>query len=224
MNDSKRNEARLMSGPTKNILRIDASMRKSKSVSRRLADDLIISLGGQTQDVEVVNRDLTCGIGLVNDAWIASDRTPEENRTQEQRVLLAQSDALVDELLAADDIVIAVPIYNFSVPAAFKAWIDLVCRTGITFVYENDEPRGLLNGKRAFVVITSGGTVAGSEIDYSSGYIKHILGFIGITDITVIDATGLSKDRKKIIADASKRIAKLGDAANNGQRNLSAAE
>ncbi|MEL0076538.1 MAG: NAD(P)H-dependent oxidoreductase, partial [Alphaproteobacteria bacterium] len=131
-----------MSGPTKNILRIDASMRKSKSVSRRLADDLIISLGGQTQDVEVVNRDLTCGIGLVNDAWINSDRTPEERRTQEQRVLLAQSDALVDELLAADDIVIAVPIYNFSVPAAFKAWIDLVCRTGTTFVYENDEPRG----------------------------------------------------------------------------------
>ena len=78
---------------------------------------MVAALGGRLQDVEVVIRDLTCGIGLVNDAWIDSDRTPEEMRTQDQRVLLAQSDALVSELQAADDIVIAVPIYNFSVPA-----------------------------------------------------------------------------------------------------------
>ncbi|MGB1962657.1 MAG: FMN-dependent NADH-azoreductase, partial [Candidatus Puniceispirillaceae bacterium] len=175
-------------------------------------------------DVEVVNRDLTCGVGLVNDAWIDSDRTPEEMRTQGQRVILAQSDALVSELQAADDIVIAVPIYNFSVPAAFKAWIDLVCRTNITFVYENDKPRGMLTDKRAFVVITSGGTLGGSEIDYTSGYVKHILSFIGITDVTFVDATGLSKNRRKVIADASKEIAKIGDAASNAQRNLSAAE
>ncbi|MGB2461741.1 MAG: FMN-dependent NADH-azoreductase [Candidatus Puniceispirillaceae bacterium] len=213
-----------MSRTPKTILRVDASMRKTKSVSRRLADEMVAALGGRSPDVEVVNRDLTCGVGLVNDAWIDSDRTPEEMRTQGQRVILAQSDALVSELQAADDIVIAVPIYNFSVPAAFKAWIDLVCRTNITFVYENDKPRGMLTDKRAFVVITSGGTLGGSEIDYTSGYVKHILSFIGITDVTFVDATGLSKNRRKVIADASKEIAKIGDAASNAQRNLSAAE
>ena len=187
-----------MSRTPKTILRVDASMRTTKSVSRRLADEMVGALGGRSPDVEVINRDLTCGVGLVNDAWINSDRTPEEMRTQDQRVILAQSDALVSELQAADDIVIAVPIYNFSVPAAFKAWVDLVCRTNITFVYENDKPRGMLSGKRAFVVIT--------------------------TDVTFVEATGLSKNRRKVITDASEEIAKIGDAASNAQRNLSAAE
>lgn len=213
-----------MSRTPKTILRVDASMRKSKSVSRQLADEMVAALGGQSQDIEVINRDLTCGVGLVNDAWINSDRTPEEMRTQDQRVILAQSDALVSELQAADDIVIAVPIYNFSVPAAFKAWVDLVCRTNITFVYENDKPRGMLSGKRAFVVITSDGTHVGGEIDFTSGYVKQILSFIGITDVTFVEATGLSKNRRKVITDASEEIAKIGDAASNAQRNLSAAE
>ncbi len=213
-----------MSRTPKTILRVDASMRKTQSVSRRLANEMVAALGGRSPDVEVINRDLSCGVGLVNDAWINSDRTPEEMRTQDQRVILAQSDALVSELQAADDIVIAVPIYNFSVPAAFKAWIDLVCRTNITFVYENDKPRGMLAGKRAFVVITSDGTYGGSEIDFTSGYVKHILSFIGITDVTFVDVTGLSKNRRKVIADASEEIAKIGDAASTAQRNLSAAE
>ena len=231
-----------MSGTHRNILRIDASMRKAKSVSRRLADELILALGGQGNDVDVTIRDLTCGIGLVNEAWIASARTAEERRTQEQRVLLAQSDALVSELQGADDIVIAVPMYNFSVPAAFKAWIDLVCRDGITFVYENDASRGLLTNKRAFVVITSGGTHGGSQSDFSTGYIKHVLNFIGIDDVTMIDATGSSHNRHKVMSNASEAIARIGEAEmiaakkdprqdtrqdtgqDNDSRNLSAAE
>ncbi len=213
-----------MSRVPKTILRVDASMRKTKSVSRQLADEMVASLGGCSQDIEVVNRDLSCGIGLVNDAWIDSDRTPEEMRTQDQRVILAQSDALVAELQAADDIVIAVPIYNFSVPAAFKAWVDLICRTNVTYVLENGKPRGVLVNKRAFVVITSSGTLGGSEIDYTSGYVKHILSFIGIRDVTFVDATGLSKNRSNVITNASQEITKIGDAANNTQRNLSAAE
>ncbi|MDB2324349.1 NAD(P)H-dependent oxidoreductase [Alphaproteobacteria bacterium] len=201
-----------MSGKQKKILRIDASMRKAKSVSRRLADELILALDGQGHDVDVTIRDLTCGIGLVNEAWILSARTVEERRTQEQRVLLAQSDALVSELQEADDIVIAVPIYNFSVPAAFKAWIDLVCRNGITFAYENGESRGLLSGKRAFVIVTSGGTHGGSRSDFSTGYIKHVLNFIGIDDVTLIDATGSSQNRHKVISNASEAITKIAKA------------
>ena len=82
----------------------------------------------------------------------------------------------------------------------------------------------MLAGKRAFEVITSDGTHGGGEIDFTSGYVKHILSFIGITDVTFVEATGLSKNRREVIADASEEIAKIGDAASNAQRNLSAAD
>ena len=213
-----------MSASKRTILRIDASMRRQKSVSRMLADEMVAALGARKPGISVINRDLAAGIGIVNAAWIDAERTSEENRTPDQRALLAQSDALVAELQAADDIVIATPIYNFSVPAALKAWIDLICRDKITFVYENDSPRGLLSNKQATVIITSGGTVAGNEIDYATGYIRHILDFIGIRDVTFIDVTGLSKNRQGVIADARKEINTASAKRLAGQRNLSVAE
>ena len=213
-----------MSASKRTILRIDASMRRQKSVSRMLADEMVAALGARKPGISVINRDLAAGIGIVNAAWIDAERTSEENRTPDQRALLAQSDALVAELQAADDIVIATPIYNFSVPAALKAWIDLICRDKITFVYENDSPRGLLSNKQATVIITSGGTVAGNEIDYATGYIRHILDFIGIRDVTFIDVTGLSKNRQGVIADARKEINAASAKRLAGQRNLSVAE
>ena len=213
-----------MSVSNRTILRIDASMRRQKSVSRMLADEMVVALGARTSSVQVTNRDLASGIGIVNAAWIEAERTSEENRTSDQRALLTQSDALVAELQAADDIVIATPIYNFSVPAALKAWIDLICRDKITFVYENDTPRGLLSNKRATVIVTSGGTLAGKDIDFTTSYIRHILGFIGVDDVTIIDVTGLSKDRSKVIADARKQISSLSERQLAGMRNLSVAE
>jgi FMN-dependent NADH-azoreductase len=195
-----------MSGSHRTILRIDASMRRQKSVSRMLADEMVAALGARKTSTNVINRDLAAGIGIVNAAWIEAERTSEENRTSDQRALLTQSDALVAELQAADDIVIATPIYNFSVPAALKAWIDLICRDNITFVYENDSPRGLLSNKRATVIVTSGGTLAGKDIDFTTSYIQHILGFIGIDDVTIIDVTGLSKNRSQVIDSARKEI------------------
>ena len=213
-----------MSGSHRNILRIDASMRRQKSVSRMLADEMVAALGARKSSVNVINRDLAAGIGIVNAAWIEAERTSEENRTPDQRALLTQSDALVAELQAADDIVIATPIYNFSVPAALKAWIDLICRDKITFVYENDSPRGLLSNKRATVIVTSGGTLAGRDIDFTTSYIRHILGFIGVDDVTMIDVTGLSKNRSRVIADARKEISVVSARQLADARNLSAAE
>ena len=213
-----------MSGNNRTILRIDASMRRQKSVSRMLADEMVAALGARKQGTTVVTRDLASGIGIVNSAWIEAERTSEENRTSDQRALLAQSDALVAELQAADDIVIATPIYNFSVPAALKAWIDLICRDKITFVYENDSPRGLLSNKRATVIVTSGGTVAGNDIDFTTGYIRHILGFNGIGNVTMIDVTGLSKNRRKVIADARKAISNVSAEQMAEERSLSVAE
>jgi len=213
-----------MTGSHRNILRIDASRRRQKSVSRMLADEMVAALGARKSSINVINRDLAAGIGIVNAAWIEAERTSEENRTSDQRALLTQSDALVAELQAADDIVIATPIYNFSVPAALKAWIDLICRDKITFVYENDSPRGLLSNKRATVIVTSGGTLAGKDIDFTTSYIQHILGFIGVDDVTMIDVTGLSKNRSKVIDDARKEISRVSARQLADARNLSVAE
>lgn len=213
-----------MSGSNRTILRIDASMRRQKSVSRMLADEMVAALGARKSSINVINRDLAAGIGIVNAAWIEAERTSEENRTSDQRALLTQSDALVAELQAADDIVIATPIYNFSVPAALKAWIDLICRDKITFVYENDSPRGLLSNKRATVIVTSGGTLAGKDIDFTTSYIQHILGFIGVDDVTIIDVTGLAKNRSRVIADARKEISSVSARQLADVRNLSVAE
>ena len=160
----------------------------------------------------------------MNSAWIEAEHTSEENRTPDQRALLAQSDALVAELQAADDIVIATPMYNFSVPAALKAWIDLICRDKVTFKYENDVSRGLLFNKQATVIITSGGTMAGNDIDFATGYIRHILEFIGVNDVTIIDVSGLSKNRAQVIEHARNQIADASAKRLSGQRNLSVAE
>ena len=213
-----------MIGTNRTILRIDASMRRQKSVSRMLADEMVASLGARKPGINLIVRDLASGVGIVNAAWIDAERTSEENRTPDQRALLAQSDALVAELQAADDLVIATPIYNFSVPAALKAWIDLICREKITFIYENDRARGLLANKRATVIITSGGTNADIDIDYASNYIQHILEFIGILDVSVIDVTGLAKNRREVINNARNEIAHVSERSIGVQRNLSVAE
>ena len=213
-----------MSVTNRTILRVDASMRRQKSVSRMLADEMVSSLGARKPGINVITRDLASGVGIVNAAWIDAERTSEENRTPDQRALLTQSDALVAELQAADDLVIATPIYNFSVPAALKAWIDLICREKITFIYENDRARGLLANKRATVIITSGGTIADTDVDYASNYIQHILEFIGIQDVSVIDVTGLAKNRREVINNARKEIARVSERSIGAQRNLSVAE
>ena len=199
-------------------------MRRQKSVSRMLADEMVSSLGARKPGINVITRDLASGVGIVNAAWIDAERTSEENRTPDQRALLTQSDALVAELQAADDLVIATPIYNFSVPAALKAWIDLICREKITFIYENDRARGLLANKRATVIITSGGTIADTDVDYASNYIQHILEFIGILDVSVIDVTGLAKNRREVINNARKEIVHVSERSIGAQRNLSVAE
>ncbi len=168
-----------------NILRIDSSAKLEGSHSRGLIDRLLQDLG---PDGRVVNRDLVDPIPQIDAAWIAANTTPEEERTDAHRKTLALSDTLVSELEAADLIVIGLPVYNFGVPASLKAWIDQVCRARRTFRYSPDGPIGLLEGKRAIVVYAAGGTAMGSDIDFASGYLRHVLGFIGIKDVTFVDA------------------------------------
>jgi len=167
---------------SKNILRIDASARTAGSSSRGLTDAVIEKLAPDN----IVTRDLTAALPFVTEDWIGANFTDEAERTDDQKAALALSDSLVDELLAADTLVIGTPIYNFAVPAALKAWIDLIARARKTFQYTATGPEGLLTGKKAFILIASGGTEVGSDIDFASGYLKHVLAFVGITDVTVI--------------------------------------
>jgi len=186
---------------TQNILRIDASMRKNGSYSRTLGHRLIAQLKSQTSS-NVKERDLADGIPFINEAWINANFTGVAERTAEQRSVLSYSDALISELKNADTVVIGLPIYNFNVPAAFKAWIDQVARANVTFRYGDNGPEGLLEDKKAYVIISSGGTQLGSDIDYVSDYIDHVLGFIGIKDVTIIDSSGIGRNEEKVIADA----------------------
>lgn len=186
---------------TQKILRIDASMRKNGSYSRTLGHRLIAQLKSKTSST-VKERDLADGIPFINEAWIEANFTDVAQRTAEQRAVLSFSDALISELKNADTVVIGLPIYNFSVPAAFKAWLDQVARSNVTFRYGDNGPEGLLEDKKTYVIISSGGTQLGSDIDYVSDYIHHILSFIGIRDVTIIDSSGIGRNEDKVIADA----------------------
>lgn len=191
------------------ILRIDASARFEGSVSRDLNDRIIERLSAQGP-IEIVTRDLArSDLPLLDAAWIASNFTPAAERTPEQVETLRLSDSLVDEIRSADMLLIGLPIYNFGVPTAFKAWIDLIARAGVTFAYSESGPKGLLDGKRAIVTVASGGTEMGSDIDFATGYVRHVLGFIGITDVVFIAADRLALDAEGTIEKAHRAIDSL---------------
>jgi FMN-dependent NADH-azoreductase len=182
-------------------------MRTEGSVSRNLTDQLIDKLSDDGTQVTV--RDLANGVPLIDEAWIGANFTDPAERNAEQKTALATSDELVNELHSADTIVITAPVYNFHVPAALKAWIDMVARARETFRYTESGPEGLVTGKKVYVVMTSGGTVLGAENDFVSGWLKYILAFMGMTDVTFIDSSGLMLDETK----AEKAKAEIADVA-----------
>lgn len=144
----------------------------------------------------VATRDLaTCPPSFVTEAWIGASFTPEENRTAAQIEALRESDALIAELRASDVIVIGAAMYNFGVPAALKAYFDQVARAGVTFKYnEQGVPVGLLENKKAFVVVASGGVPMNAPgYDFLTPHVKTFLGLLGITDVTFIDASSQMK-------------------------------
>ncbi len=167
------------------ILRVDASARTDGSVKRDLNDKVIERLESEGP-ARIVTRDLTQAIPQIDETWVGANFTPSDDRTEAQNDKLSLSNTLVDELRDADVLVIGLPVYNFGVPTRIKAWIDQIARVGETFRYSEYGPVGLLNGKRAIVTFASGGTDLGSDIDFASGYLRHVLGFIGITDVSFV--------------------------------------
>jgi FMN-dependent NADH-azoreductase len=191
------------------VLEVSASARSHSSASRALSADLIKALHDRHQEVEVVRRNLSDGIALVDEAWIEANFTPDESRTARHREALALSDSLVAELQAADVIVIGVPLYNFSIPAALKAWIDMIARARLTFRYTENGPEGLLQGKIAYLVVATGGVPVGSPVDFATPYLKHVLGFVGIDEVEIIAAEKLNSQADEAMDQARARIADL---------------
>lgn len=190
------------------ILRIDASARQTGSVSRELTDKTIDRFCGEGA-IQVTKRDVSLGLPQVDEEWVTANFTEAGKRSEAQKATLELSDELIAELKDADTLVIGTPIYNFGIPSTLKAWIDLVARAGITFRYTENGPVGLLEGKRAIVLVASGGTPVGSEIDFATPYLRHALKFIGITDVTIIAADALAENANEKIIEASEEIAVL---------------
>jgi FMN-dependent NADH-azoreductase len=196
------------SGPLR-ILDISASGRHQGSTSRMLSGELIAALESRHGSVEVTPRDLADGVPFVDAAWIAANFTADEDRSAEQHDVLAHSDRLVAELRDADVIVMGVPIYNFGIPAALKAWVDMIARARVTFRYTENGPQGLLQGKTAYVVVASGGVAVGSDFDFATPYLRQALAFVGITDVEFIAADQLNSKQDESIDAARVRIGEL---------------
>jgi FMN-dependent NADH-azoreductase len=189
------------------VLKINSSSREQGSVTRQLSDSFIDKLTQQGKQVDLSERDVAkITLPFIDESWIGASYTSKDQRTEEQQQRLALSDQLIKELQDADAIVIGVPIYNFSIPAALKAWIDLVARAGVTFRYTETGPVGLLKGKKAYLVLASGGVPVGGEADFASGYMRHVLGFIGIHDVEIIAAERVNIDNDGGLSKAQQQI------------------
>lgn len=174
------------------LLRIDSSARRN-SVSRQLTGRFAETWKKENPAGQVIERDLAkTEIPLITDEWTLAIHSNPATLTPAQRETLSVSDALVEELLAADTIVIGAPMYNFTISALLKAWIDQIVRFGRTVLFKPSGPEGLLKGKKVVVITSRGGAyrpgTPAAQYDFQEDYLRHILAFIGLTDITFIHA------------------------------------
>ncbi len=177
------------------LLHIDSSPQGEASVSRHLTAEFVKNWKLANPGGAVIYRDVAAtSIAPITAGWIGASYTPEEARTAEQRDLLALSDTLVAELFAADEYVLGVPMHNFSIPSTLRLWFDQIARVNKTFSYATGIPVGLLTGKKATVLTASGGIYdAGSAMasyNFVEPYLRTVLGFLGVTNATVLSAGG----------------------------------
>ena len=176
-----------------NILFLKTSPKNEGSISTELGEYLVNQLTSVSKST-VTKRQLDEEIPFINQQIINGLYVEDSQKSFEQKEALKLSDAIVEDVNNHDTIVISTPIYNFSAPAVLKAWADLVARVNKTFSYTENGPVGLLKDKKAYVVISSGGTKVGSEIDFFTPWMKHFLKFIGITEVEFIAADQLMSD------------------------------
>lgn len=175
------------------VLIIESSARQHDSISRQLTRDFVSQWQAANPVDTISQRDLALNPVPHLDAHLLGGwMKPEAERSPAELQALARSNVLTDEVLAADVLVLAAPMYNFTIPSTLKAWLDHVLRAGITFKYTETGPQGLLTGKKAYVLTARGGIHAGGASDHQEPYLRQVLAFIGIHDVTFIHAEGLN--------------------------------
>ena len=176
-----------------NVLVIESSARQQGSVSRQLTAQFIANWSAANPVDQIKVRDLAVDqVPHLDANLLGGWMTPAGQQSEAEQAALALSNLLTDELLAADVLVLAAPMYNFAIPSTLKAWLDHVLRAGVTFKYTETGPQGLLSGKRAFVLTARGGIYAGSAQDHQEPYLRQALAFVGIHDVSFIHAEGLN--------------------------------
>ncbi|MGN0926316.1 FMN-dependent NADH-azoreductase [Ectopseudomonas mendocina] len=195
------------------VLVIESSARQQGSVSRELTQQFIAKWQSAHPADQIQVRDLAAEpVPHLDATLLGGWMTPSEQQSEAEKAALARSNQLTDELLAADVLVLAAPMYNFAIPSTLKAWLDHVLRAGVTFKYTETGPQGLLTGKRAFVLTARGGIYAGSGLDHQEPYLRQALAFIGIHDVQFIHAEGLNlgaEFSEKGLAQAKAKLAEV---------------
>ncbi|MDF1833184.1 MAG: NAD(P)H-dependent oxidoreductase [Porticoccaceae bacterium] len=184
------------------ILRIDSSARLESANSRIIGDYLVQQLGQPVIERDLVKNPLP---PMSPQDLVGVHGSHEDDRAS-LRQHLAISKELIDELKQADTLVLCVAMYNFSVPAYLKQWIDYICRAGVSFRYTKNGPEGLTGVKRAFIVTASGGTPIGGDWDFASRYLDHVCRFLGIDDVVHFDASGSKGSPDVVIAAARQQV------------------
>jgi FMN-dependent NADH-azoreductase len=179
------------------VLHIDASPRTVRSVTRKLTAAFVNALRLKHPGLKVTHHDIGHHPpAFISDAWVGAAFAPADHDDPAMKGVLHHSDELTAELIAADVLVIGAPMHNFTVSASLKAWIDQVVRTDMTFKITEAGVEPLLKGKKAIIVTSRGGFVAGTAYDFQEPYLRTILGFIGITDVTFVHAEGVNEGEK----------------------------
>ena len=187
------------------IYQIDSSARKEGSTSRALAKKLLDKI--KKPEDEVIYRDLDDEMVFVSGLTESGMKIEKKDQTEHHKKMFELSDKLVKEIKESDIIIISAPIYNYGPPATLKAWSDLVARIGETFKFkENGRREGLLRNKKAYLVITSGGTKLNSKEDFLTPWLKFILNFFGIEKVDIISADQMALNYEKSIKDAETQI------------------
>jgi len=190
------------------IYQIDSSARKKGSTSRSLAKKLINKI--KKPEDEIIYRDLNDEMVFVTGLTESGMNIDQKDQNENHKKMFDLSDKLVKELKESDIIIISAPIYNYGPPATLKAWSDLAARVGETFRFKpNGRREGLLKNKKAYLIITSGGTKLNSKEDFLTPWLKYILNFFGIKKIEIVSADQMALDYEKSINEAEAQIEKI---------------
>ncbi|PBC10478.1 FMN-dependent NADH-azoreductase [Mesorhizobium sp. WSM3859] len=204
------------------ILLVTSSPRGAASHSTRVATDLAQKLVGADPSNTLVVRDLVANpLPHIDPDYSTGIYTPAEARTPRQAEVVGVSDAVLDEVFAADTIILATGFINFGISSTLKSWVDHVARSGKTFAYGEGGPKGLVSGKKVYIVLASGGIYsegAAVQMDHAVPYLRSVLAFLGMTDVEVIRVEGVGMGADAVTAALAKATAKVDAIAANANQ------